>query len=90
MSTFEQSCSFLVRNLSYFYQEDELRDWFAEYGEVIDIQMMKSKDHNCKCFDQMERECYYVIALITMSSPHGADEMVRLFNGQFLMGRHLR
>lgn len=67
--------SFLVQNLSFFCQEEELLRWFSEYGEVTSVRLFRNRG---------------VMAIVTMSTSHGADEMVRLFHGQFLMGRHLR
>ncbi len=69
-----------VGNLSYFCEEQHLRDLFDQYGRIERIRV-------CRSEDQLKPLQY---GFVTMSTRVEAERLVEMFHEHLFMGRKLR
>ena len=69
-----------VGNLSYFCEISHLFDLFDQYGHVNGVRIVRNDN----------RSRTLMFGFVTMSTVHEANEMERILNGTFFMGRRLR
>lgn len=76
----EQPNLLFVGNLSYFCEISHLFDLFDQYGHVNGVRIVRNDN----------RSRTLMFGFVTMSTVHEANEMERILNGTFFMGRRLR
>lgn len=69
-----------VGNLSYQLTDDELRELFAEYGEVSNVNMITDK------FSMQSKG----FAFVEMERQMDAEEAIKALNGSLVKGRNLK
>ncbi len=76
----EESAVVFVGNLSYFCDETQLQTLMDNCGHVKLVRIVRNEANS--------RSLMY--GFVTMASSHEAQEMERLFDGHFFMGRRIR
>jgi hypothetical protein len=74
------ACEIFVGDLSFFCQEHDLYNLFAQFGNVQNVRVIRNG----------HRKRSLTFGFITMSSPQEARDMMNLFNGHLFMGRNLK
>jgi RNA recognition motif-containing protein len=73
-------CEIFVGDLSFFCQEHDLYNLFAQFGNVQNVRIIRNGD----------RQRSLTFGFVAMSSPQEARDMMNLFNGHMFMGRNLK
>ncbi len=69
-----------VGNLSYNVTEDDLKDLFSEFGEVVNVNIIKDK------FSGQSKG----FGFVEMPSNSEADKAIKALNGNELKGRNIK
>jgi hypothetical protein len=69
-----------VGDLSFFCQEQDLYNLFAQFGNVQNVRIIRNG----------HRKRSLTFGFVAMSSPKEARDMMNLFNGHMFMGRNLK
>ncbi len=79
-SNFRGKNTLFVGNLSYFCDEQQLKELMQQYGEPLDVEISRNRRQSKSL----------LFGFVTMPSVIEAEEILHLLNGHLFMGRNLR